>query len=199
MAGVLGRTSVAKHAKQARMAKTKLGRKPVTNGWFVLNAKDSVWYGNGVFGAFAPFESRKAPFTAYGINIHVLQPGVPNCHYHGESEQEDFLVLSGRCRLLIEGKEIPLKAWDFVHCPPWTDHVFVGAGKMPCVILMAGARGKSGKVHYPRSPLALKYKAGVEKPTNDPRVSYAKVPRSAPVPTPAPFGGKSRGAKSKRR
>jgi len=30
--------------------------------------------------------------------------------------------------LLIEGEERRLRAWDFVHCPPGTEHIFVGAG-----------------------------------------------------------------------
>ncbi len=31
-------------------------------------------------------------------------------------------------RLLVEGEERPLRAWDFAHCPPGTAHAFVGAG-----------------------------------------------------------------------
>ena len=30
--------------------------------------------------------------------------------------------------------------WDFFHSPAGTEHIFVGAGDGPCVILMAGAR-----------------------------------------------------------
>ena len=63
----------------------------------------------------------------------------------GESAQEDFLVLSGECLLLIEGEERPLKAWDFVHCPAGTEHVFVGAGTGPCVILMVGSRRRRAR------------------------------------------------------
>src|SRR6185312_15725279 len=58
----------------------------------------------------------------------ILAPGQPSCMYHGEDEQEDFLILAGECLLLVEGQERRLKAWDFVHCPAWTEHVFVGAG-----------------------------------------------------------------------
>ena len=36
-------------------------------------------------------------------------PGEPNCMYHGEGAQEDFLVLSGECLLVIEGEERRLK------------------------------------------------------------------------------------------
>ena len=41
---------------------------------------------------------------------------------------------------MVEGGEWPLKAWDFVHGPPDTEHGFVAAGDGPCVIFMAGAR-----------------------------------------------------------
>ena len=47
--------------------------------------------------------SRASPSS--GINIGVLQPGQPACMYHGEDDQEDFLVLAGECLLLIEGQE----------------------------------------------------------------------------------------------
>ena len=39
-----------------------------------------------------------------------------------ESMQEGFLVLSGSCRVIIERYERTLGQWDFVHCPPGTDH-----------------------------------------------------------------------------
>jgi mannose-6-phosphate isomerase-like protein (cupin superfamily) len=47
---------------------------------------------------------------------------------HRESHQEDFLVLAGECTLLVEDQERQLQAWDFVHCPPDTEHIFIGAG-----------------------------------------------------------------------
>lgn len=47
---------------------------------------------------------------------------------------------SGACRLLVEAEERLLRQWDFFHSPPGAEHVFVGAGDGPCVILMAGAR-----------------------------------------------------------
>ncbi len=64
--------------------------------------------------------------------------------YHGEEDQEDFLVLYGECLLIVEGEERRLEAWDFVHCPPYTRHVFVGAGDGPCAILMVGGRRGEG-------------------------------------------------------
>ena len=61
--------------------------------------------------------------------------------YYWESDQEDFLVLSGECLLIVEGEERRLRGeWDFFHCALNTTHAFVGAGDCPSVILMVGAR-----------------------------------------------------------
>ena len=95
--------------------------------WFVVNAREAGWESIEGSGRWCTFEG-DARFEEYGINIHVLLPGEPSCMYHGENAQEDFLVLSGECLLVIEGEERRLRQWDFVHCPPWTRHVFVGAG-----------------------------------------------------------------------
>ena len=100
--------------------------------------------------------------------------------YHGEDEQEDFLVLSGECLLLIEGEERPLKTWDFVHCPAWTEHVLVGAGSGPCTILAVGSR-TGGGVIYPASELAQRHGAGVEAETRDPGEAYARFRPDADV------------------
>ena len=68
----------------------------------------------------------------------------PMAMYHWESDQEDFLVLAGEAVLVVEGEERPLRQWDFVHCPPLTKHVLVGAGDRPCVVLAVGARARQG-------------------------------------------------------
>ena len=106
------------------------------------------------FGSGCVFESRNASFAQLGINLNVLEPGQPNCLYHSESQQEAFLVLSGECKLLVEGEERLPGPWDFVHCPAGTEHVFVGAGDGPCVILMTGARSENEEVLFPVSELA---------------------------------------------
>jgi uncharacterized cupin superfamily protein len=155
------------------MNQTPAGLVPAADGWFVLNAREAKWL-DGAFGAYTRFEG-DARFTKLGFNIAVLEPGQPACYYHGEDEQEDFLVLSGECLLLIEGQERSLKLWDFVHCPPWTEHVFVGAGEGPCAILAVGTRS-DGDVVYPRSEVALRHAAGVETETRQPREAYAEIP-----------------------
>jgi len=173
--------------RRARLVRKKVGMVPVPgDGWFVVNAVDTPWYENERFGRTCSFEGEPR-FPHMGINLHVLEPGKPNCLYHGESDQEDFLVLSGTCLVLIEEKEIPLKAWDFVHCPPMTNHVFVGTGKEPCVVLMTGARRPRGKVVYPVSKLARRHGAGVAVETPKPKVAYADSPRWTPMRRGAPL------------
>jgi glyoxylate utilization-related uncharacterized protein len=49
--------------------------------------------------------------------------------YDWEADQEDFLILAGEPLLIVEGQERPLRQWDFVHCPPRTGHIIVGAGE----------------------------------------------------------------------
>lgn len=161
---------------EARLVETAGGLEPAGDGWFVVNAREACWWQDGAFGAGCPFESRERPFPQIAIVLRVLEPGKPNCMYHGESIQEDFLVLQGECLLLIEGEERRLRAWDFVHFPAWADHVFVGADE-PCAILMIGARPDEDVV-YPVSELARRHGAGVERETRSPSEAYAVYPAS---------------------
>ena len=87
----------------------------------------------------APSCSRAIPVHRRRVNVQVLEPGQPNCMYHGEGAQEDILVLSGDACSWSKARSGRLHAWDFVHCPPWTQHVFVGAGR-DSVVLMIGRR-----------------------------------------------------------
>lgn len=141
--------------------------------WFVKNVRDAFWVDHDKFGASGHFEPAPGAFEQLGINIRVLEPGQPNCLYHRENLQEDFLVLAGEPLLLVDGEERPLKAWDFVHMPPDVDHVFVGAGDGPSVILMAGARSPDEKLFYPRAEVAVKHGAAAEKDTPEPDQAYA--------------------------
>ena len=160
---------------EAEMVETPSGLLPDGAGWFVVNVRDTAWAKNDQLGAGCRFESTDNPFPELGINLRVLRPGQANAIYHRESSQEDFLVLAGKCRLLVEGQERELAAWDFVHCPPNTEHVFVGSGSAPCVILMAGSRDPDGDVFYPVSGLARRYEAGVDKATSSPAEAYANA------------------------
>jgi uncharacterized cupin superfamily protein len=156
------------------------GLRPVGEGWFVLNVRDARWFASEL-DTYAQFESDEVRFDQVGIGIGILSPGKSNGMYHGEDAQEDFLVLSGECLLIVEGEERRLKAWDFVHCPPWTEHIFVGAGDGPCVVVGVGARRKGRGIVYPVNETALRHGAGVDDETSDPRVAYARFAEDTPV------------------
>ena len=150
-------------------------------GWFVVNVKDAGWYGTEAFGKVCSFEDPDNRFPETGVRLYVLEPGKPNCRYHRESAQEDFLVLSGRCKLLVNGEEKPLRTWDFVHCPPNVTHVFVGAGDGPCALLAIGHRPEKVEIFYPESEMARRHNAEAPEPTPDPRVAYSDVQRWQPA------------------
>jgi uncharacterized cupin superfamily protein len=162
---------------EARLDDSGSGLAPASEGWFVVNVRDAEWWDSKTFGSGCEFESREFAFPDFGINIAVLPPGEPNCLYHSESQQEDFLVLTGQCKVLVEGEERLLQPWDFVHCPAGTEHVFVGAGEGPCAILMVGARREDEKLLYPVSELASRYGASAEEETPDPSKAYARFER----------------------
>ena len=82
-------------------------------------------------------------------------------------------MLAGECLLVIEEEERELRAWDFVHCPPGTRHIFVGTGEGPCVIFMTGARDRGRHDRLPGSETARARGAGVETETPSPREAYA--------------------------
>jgi uncharacterized cupin superfamily protein len=163
---------------EAQLEDPGSGLVPAGAGWFVVNVRDAEWRTSKTFGSGCVFESEKSWFTQLGFNLSVLQPGEPNCLYHTESQQEAFLVLSGECKLLVNGEERLLQPWDFFHCPAGTEHVFVGAGDGPCVILMTGARTEDEQLFYPASELAARYGASAEEDTHDPKQAYSPFERA---------------------
>jgi uncharacterized cupin superfamily protein len=174
--------------EEARLEEVGSGLAPASDGWFVVNAGEAAWVRNDAFGNRCTFESsprvlaerpdlEPRMFAEVGYTLAVLEPGKPTGLYHAESLQEDFLVLSGECLLLIQGEERQLRAWDFVHCPAGTNHIFVGAGDGPCILLMIGARGSGRTINYPRSELALAHGAGVEAEVDSPAEAYEPLPR----------------------
>ena len=160
------------------MEKTEGGLVASGDGWFVLNAKDARWYHAEGRPALCNLEGETF-FRQFGINIVVLWPDQPMAMYHWEADQEDFLVLSGQALLIVEGDERPLERWDLVHCPPRTNHVIIGAGDGPCVVVAVGARILSVDNPdwggYPVDETALRHGAGVEQETSIPDEAYANV------------------------
>jgi len=167
--------------EEAQLTETEAGLSPAGDGWFVVNVRDTAWLTHHAFGSGCVFESREAaPFPELGINISTIRPGEPICLYHEENAQEDFLVLAGECVLLVNGEERPLRAWDFVHCPARTEHVIVGAGDGPAIVLAVGTRPKDEQLRYPKSELAAKYGASAEEDTPNPQEAYARFDRPQP-------------------
>ena len=164
---------------EARLEDSGSGLAPVSEGWFVVNVRDAEWWSAESRGAMCTFENEygqpPVEFPHLGIRIMVFEPGQSGM-YHAEVGQEAFLVLSGTCRLIVEDKERELGPWDFFHCPPWTEHVLIGAGDEQCVILMMGAR-VGPDVRYPVSEVAAGHGASVEKETSDWRDAYAGAER----------------------
>ena len=170
--------------EEARLEAVESGLVPATDGWFVVNVSDAAWLTNDAFGARCIFEADTPvvrgteitgrTFADLGIRLTVVEPGQPSTLYHAESSQEDFLVLSGECVAIIEGEERHLHGWDFVHCPPWTNHIFVGAGEGPCVIVMTGSRAGGFEVVYPVNEVAAKHGASVLEETSKPADAYSR-------------------------
>ena len=158
---------------EAQLKKTDAGLVAESEGWFVLNARDVSWVRSEERGQDTNFEG-KQEFPELGFRIQVLLAGQRNGMYHGEAGQEDFLVLSGECVLVIEGEERRLRAWDFVHCPPWTQHIFVGGGDGPCVIVMAGSRAGGFEVVYAVDDAAAKHGASVLEETSNPDEAHTR-------------------------
>jgi uncharacterized cupin superfamily protein len=142
--------------------------------WFVVNVVDAPALRHEVGGVAVLFEPQDDRFAEFGINLRVLEPGQPSSVYHAENVQEDFLVLSGECLAIIEGEERLLRAWDFVHCPADTAHLFVGAGNGPCAILMIGARGPDKAIRYPANELAGRHGASATQDTDSAAEAYAE-------------------------
>jgi hypothetical protein len=101
---------------EAPLEETDAGLVPAGTGWFVLNARDARWFHRPGRGDSLPltgcdeFEA-ETYFPLLGMSIQVPPPE-PNGTYHWETEQEDFLVLSGEALLVVEGQERPLRQWD---------------------------------------------------------------------------------------
>jgi mannose-6-phosphate isomerase-like protein (cupin superfamily) len=178
---------------EAPLEETEHGLVCKGDGWFVVNAHELRWYESEGWGRFSNFAG-DTQFRQLGIGLAILGPGEPLSMYHWETDQEDFLVLSGEATLVVEGQERPLRAWDFVHCPPYAEHTIVGG---PCIVFSVGSRerhtylGKDGRLHgrddggaYTVDEVAIRHGAGIE-PGTPQDEAYARFPPR----TPTRYGG----------
>jgi uncharacterized cupin superfamily protein len=173
---------------ESRLERTEHGLAPSGGGWYVLNMRDAEWrYAEGrgaVCIVSDDFEGWRRDGDQLGVNPFVLAPGEAMSRYHWEADQEAFLVVFGEAVLVVEGEERPLRAWDFVHSPPGTKHVIVGAGSGPCLVVAVGSRAHDGQpesLGFPADEVARKYGASVEADTMDGDVAYGSLPGRAPT------------------
>jgi uncharacterized cupin superfamily protein len=174
---------------EAKLEATDAGLVPASEGWFVVNARDARWIEQPGRGHSLPLTGvdeyeAETFFSMLGMAIRVIGPGEPSTVYHWETEQEDFLVLSGEAVLIVEGRERTVRQWDFVHCPPGTRHAFTGAGEGLCVLLCASSRqfqkdGPWGS--YCADETAARHNAGSPEDTQDEMVAYGRF--APPHPT----------------
>jgi quercetin dioxygenase-like cupin family protein len=169
---------------------TNEGLLPSGDGWFVLNAREARWRHVEGLGSWPSLEG-EANFPQLGMGLTRLDPGEPMAMYHWETDQEDFLVLAGNALLIVEGQQRPLRQWDFVHCPPGTNHAIVGAGTVPCLIFAVGARENhtyragDGTIQgapdwgaYTVDESASRHGAGVQTETTNAKQAYARFPEA---------------------
>ena len=175
-------------AGEAKLERTEHGLSPRGGGWYVLNMREAEWRHAPGRGAVCivsdDFEGWRRDGDELGLNPFVLEPGEPMSVYHREADQEDFLVVSGEAVLVAEGDERPLRAWDFVHCPPGTAHVIVGAGSGPCLVIALGSRahdGEPGALVFPANEQARAHGASVEADTEHGDVAYGPLPPREPT------------------
>jgi len=177
-------------APEAPLEQTDHGLAPrADGGWFVLNAREARWRDRPGRGKSLPLtgwsdEECETYFAQLGVAVLVLEPGEPIGMYHWEADAEGFLVLSGEGLLIVEGGERPLRQWDYFHCPPRTDHMIVGAGDGPCVVLAVGSRQFMATPEwggYVADETARRHGAGVERDTNDAAEAYARFEESKPA------------------
>ena len=173
---------------EAKIEETDTGLQAADDGWWILNAADIGWFAVEGGGTWCSFESPARPSPLLGIGIHVLPPGEAPGMYHSESNQEGFLVLSGECIAVVEGEERRMGPWDYLHCPPGTAHITIGAdGDGPCAILMVGTRDPAATTHYIADPVAARHGAAVPADTDSAREAYRDRAPIRPARSPWPL------------
>ena len=150
---------------ESKLERTKHGLAPRGDGWYVLNMRDAEWRHADGRGA-----------------VCVVADDFEG--WRREADQEGFLVVSGEAVLIVEGEERRLHRWDFVHSPPHTKHVLVGAGSGPCLVIAVGGRAHDGEpdsLGFTADEAAKRHRASVEEDTMDGDVAYASAPPREPT------------------
>ena len=123
--------------EEARLEQVGNGLAPVTEGWFVVNARDAAWIEHDAFGFRCKFETDGRVAAArtgssrdvreIGYTLAVLEPGKPTGMYHAETPRRTSSSSRASAWRSSRSEERQLRQFDFLHCPPGTRHIFVGA------------------------------------------------------------------------
>ena len=62
--------------EEAQLEETENGKTVATDGWFALHVSEAMWLQTDRFGAGCRFEGQTR-FPQVGVNLRVMQPGVP--------------------------------------------------------------------------------------------------------------------------
>lgn len=97
--------------------------------------------------------SRGLGMKAFGISQHTLFPGQENARYHVERhEDEFFFVLTGTCKVRLDGKIYHLHPGDVLFTPIGVAHSLFNDGTEACTFLAAGQTVEGCKADYPPAP-----------------------------------------------
>jgi uncharacterized cupin superfamily protein len=97
-----------------------------------------------------------------GVGVTEIGPGKKASYLHRHRHKEEFFyVLSGRCRLRLDEREIDLAAGDFVSRPAGSPehHQFFNPFQEPCSVLMLGVmagKGLQDEVDWPELKRTLR-------------------------------------------
>ena len=169
--------------QEAEIEQTPEGQVPAADGWYIRNLGELAWETAEGFGAWYSFDGPEK----VAVHVHVLRRGESIGYYHAEAAQEGFLVLSGECLAIVEGQERWMRRWDYLHSPPGTAHITVGAGQEPCAILMFGSPDPSRKVEWIADEVAARHGVSVARTTSVDTEVYGELPPIVRVSPPKPF------------
>ena len=161
---------------EATLKETDAGLVPDGEGWFVLNARDARWWQSERLGRSAALEG-EPEFSEVGFKSTSCFPASRTACITESRARRTSSCCPASASSSSKGRSNSSKAWDFVHCPPMAEHIFVGAGDGPCVIVMTGRRKESDEIRYPVNDVAAKHDAGVLEETTSAEEAYARFER----------------------
>lgn len=125
--------------------------KPVIN----LDELEFVDRGQGKFAGKRASVGDRIGARRLGYNVSVCPPGNVMYPFHSHRVGEEmFFILEGEGKLRYGAREFPLRAGDFVACPPGgpeTAHQFVNTGAVDLVYLALGTNDPTDVCEYPDS------------------------------------------------